>query len=259
MPSQIAFNPLRAISITGRTSPGALATFFQSGTTTPITVYTTLALDVAHPTPLVSDAQGVFPQVWTDGAVSIKVSVTDAKGATLAGFPVDPVQLISSTGSAASSVSFAPITGNPATDVQEAIENLTDFESTATDFGGTSPFATAAQGVTADAALPSANYVKATKALAEAGADNTGYMTALRTQEHLLANALGWGQTYQDMTASRSFAVVYQNTTGRPIEVSVGFTDSGTGTLKVGTTSPPTVIAGRATPASGHIPTPFQR
>lgn len=57
----------------------------------------------------------------------------------------------------------------------------------------------------------------ATQAQAQAGTDNATLMTPLRTEEHMTANALGWGQTWQSVT--RSPATTYQNTTGRPIMV----------------------------------------
>lgn len=41
--------------------------------------------------------------------------------------------------------------------------------------------------------------------------------------------ALGVGQTWQDMTASRSSGVTYTNTTGRPITVSLGVNCSASG------------------------------
>jgi hypothetical protein len=57
----------------------------------------------------------------------------------------------------------------------------------------------------------------ASQAQAQAGTDNATLMTPLRTEEHMTANALGWGQTWQSVT--RSPATTYQNTTGRPIMV----------------------------------------
>jgi hypothetical protein len=61
----------------------------------------------------------------------------------------------------------------------------------------------------------------ASQAQAQAGTDSTKLMTPLRAEEHMTANALGWGQTWQDVTASRAFTTVYQNTTGRPISVAI--------------------------------------
>jgi hypothetical protein len=59
----------------------------------------------------------------------------------------------------------------------------------------------------------------ASQAQAEAGTDNTTVMTPLRTEEHMIANDVGQGQTWQ--TVTRTSGVVYQNTTGRPIMVSM--------------------------------------
>lgn len=56
---------------------------------------------------------------------------------------------------------------------------------------------------------------------AEAGTDNTKLMTPLRVEEHMIANTLGWGQTWQDVLASRTFGTSYQNTTGKPIQVAI--------------------------------------
>jgi hypothetical protein len=64
----------------------------------------------------------------------------------------------------------------------------------------------------------------ASQAQAEAGTDNTTLMTPLRTEQHMAANALGYGQTWQ--AVSRSSGVSYQNTTGRPIQVAFGANNS---------------------------------
>lgn len=59
----------------------------------------------------------------------------------------------------------------------------------------------------------------ASQAQAEAGTDNTTLMTPLRTEQHMLVNAVGWGQTWQ--TVTRTAGVSYQNTTGKPIQIAV--------------------------------------
>lgn len=116
-----SFQPIRALDRDGIPAPGALAYFFQSGTTTPQVVYSDEALSVAHPSPLEADSQGVFPPVFSD--VALRCTVTDASGTTLPGFPIDPV-LTSSTGSGASQVSFVPTGSIPETNVQAAIERV---------------------------------------------------------------------------------------------------------------------------------------
>lgn len=57
----------------------------------------------------------------------------------------------------------------------------------------------------------------ASQAEAEAGTDNTKLMTPLRVEQHMLINAVGWGQAWQ--APSRVVNTSYQNTTGRPIMV----------------------------------------
>lgn len=61
----------------------------------------------------------------------------------------------------------------------------------------------------------------ASQAQAEAGTATDVLMTPQRTEQHMLANALGWSQTWQDLTGSRAVATSYQNTTGRPIMVAI--------------------------------------
>lgn len=78
--------------------------------------------------------------------------------------------------------------------------------------------------VTSTGAVSSAsvtgNWV-ATQTEAEAGSNNDQIMTPLRTEQHMVANALGWGQTWQDVKSSRALSTTYTNSTGRPIFVSV--------------------------------------
>jgi len=61
----------------------------------------------------------------------------------------------------------------------------------------------------------------ASTAEAVAGTNNTNFMTPLRTAEQRNATALGWGQTWQDVSGSRTAGVTYTNSTGRPIMVSI--------------------------------------
>jgi hypothetical protein len=68
---------------------------------------------------------------------------------------------------------------------------------------------------------PTISLAVASQPEAEAGTDATKVMTPLRVEQHMLSNALGWGQSWLDVSASRTFDTSYQNTTGRPIMVSV--------------------------------------
>jgi hypothetical protein len=70
----------------------------------------------------------------------------------------------------------------------------------------------------------------ASQAQAEAGTDTATVMTPQRTEQHMQANALGWGQTWTDVDASRTTGTTYQNSTTRPILVCLRWrSDSGTG------------------------------
>lgn len=62
----------------------ARATFYQGGTTTPITVYRDSGLAVPHPNPLESDGFGLFPGVFLDEADDFyRVRVTTSGGVLL--------------------------------------------------------------------------------------------------------------------------------------------------------------------------------
>lgn len=123
MANQIMVALPRFTDANGDPVSGARAYFYQSGTTTPITVYSDEALSVAHATPVVADAGGRFPQVFYGGAFQPKVVVKDAADVTLD--QLDPAPMIVNITSAAENITFSPVVGNAATDVQAAIENNT--------------------------------------------------------------------------------------------------------------------------------------
>lgn len=75
----------------------------------------------------------------------------------------------------------------------------------------------------------------ASQAQAEAGTATDALMTPQRTEQHMVANALGWGQTWQDLTGSRAVATSYQNTTGRPIMVAIEPSGATPGQFEVST------------------------
>lgn len=60
---------------------------------------------------------------------------------------------------------------------------------------------------------------------AEADAKNAALQTAMQTYSD--NNSIGVGQTWQDVTASRTAGVTYTNTTGKPIIVSTYLSGSG--------------------------------
>ena len=123
MSDLISFNPVRALDANGNPVAGARAFFYTSGTTTPVTVFSDAAEQTPHPSPLLADAEGVFPPVFRSGQ-PIKVDVQTPGGESLNGFPLDPVLTAPASGAAASQVSFEPTENIPGTNVQAAIERV---------------------------------------------------------------------------------------------------------------------------------------
>ena len=114
----------RALDANGSNSPGAKAWFYDTGTTSAQTVYSDTSLSTAHTQPVVSDANGVFPQVFGAGTVALKVVLTDASDAALPEGTLDPVATSSLSVSGAGQVSFAPTADIAQTNVQDAIEEV---------------------------------------------------------------------------------------------------------------------------------------
>lgn len=73
----------RVIDANGLAVPGALATFYLSGTTSPRLVYTTAALTTAHPNPLAADSGGLFPEIFLDPAITYRRVLTLADATPL--------------------------------------------------------------------------------------------------------------------------------------------------------------------------------
>lgn len=113
----------RATDANNAPLPGAKATFYTAGTTTAATVYTDSTGVTVRSQPVVADSSGVFPDVYASEAV--KLQVVTADDAAVPGFPSDYWHITPSRGVTASQMAFSPITGNAATDVQEAIANNT--------------------------------------------------------------------------------------------------------------------------------------
>lgn len=218
MANQIIFALPRVTDGNGAVAAGAKATFFRTGTTTPVTVYSDTGLTTAHPSPLLADAAGVFAQVYHSGATQIKVVVTDSADVAL--YQLDPAPESLLSGSAAESVTFSPITGNAATDVQDAIANNT------TDIALLIP---GTRTITAGAGLTGGGDLSANRTISLDLLDEDDFVTDSATQPpsqqsagfYARAQAIGVGQTWQNVTGSRAAAVVYQNLTGKPIMVSI--------------------------------------
>ncbi len=124
MATILLYNQNRALDLNGFSIPGALATFRDSGTNRTRTVYANPECTVPHPSPLAADGAGVFPPVYDAGNGDAAVSVTDADGVMLAGYPLDPAPSVSTDQEGASGISFDPTPQIPVKNVQKAIERV---------------------------------------------------------------------------------------------------------------------------------------
>lgn len=115
---------MRAEDLNGCSVPGALAYFYDSGTSRARTVYADPECATPHPSPLAANGAGVFPAVYVSGGSDVKVDVRTPDGVSLAGYPMDPARVVSTDATGAAGVSFAPTEEIPATNVQAAIEQV---------------------------------------------------------------------------------------------------------------------------------------
>jgi len=124
----------RALNDNGEVVAGAKAYFYEAGTTNPLTVFSDSAgtVPITAP-PLLADATGTFSAVFTTSPV--KLDIKDASDVSLPGFPSDPAYTSPADAVGASAVAFSPITGNTATTVQAAIQNLTTLWNAVTTYG----------------------------------------------------------------------------------------------------------------------------
>lgn len=78
-------NYMPALDINGDPVAGAKITFYENGTTTLKSIYTSAALNVAHPNPISANAAGVFASIFADEDEEFSVAITDADGNPIAG------------------------------------------------------------------------------------------------------------------------------------------------------------------------------
>jgi hypothetical protein len=136
MADLLDFAPVRVLTSNAQPGAGYIARFYQSGTTTPVTVFTSAALTTPWGTSITADAEGKFAAVFSSGG-AIKATIETPVGAIVA--TVDPVQSVPTGSSAASGVTFAPSLALPVTNVQDAIEFVRPVSLGGT--GGTTPAA----------------------------------------------------------------------------------------------------------------------
>ena len=106
----------------GEVVAGGSVAFYETGTLTAVAIFADQAGTVALTNPVTLDAWGRAPQVFYTGSVAVKEVIRNADGVEIS--TIDPSPRFSVTASGADGITFSPIASNPATDVQEAIENI---------------------------------------------------------------------------------------------------------------------------------------
>lgn len=90
MAAELLVTPSRATDANANNLNGAKWFFYQSGTSTPQSVYTTEALSTAHSNPVTSDASGKFPNVFFDASLAYRGVLKTADEATTI-YDIDPI------------------------------------------------------------------------------------------------------------------------------------------------------------------------
>lgn len=122
MADNVLFTPLRAVDSNGDPIANARALFFETGTSTPATVYQNTSATVPHSSPVLADSNGVFPSVYSDGSTALRCIIRDADDNEIS--DIDPIWITPLTAGAASSITFNPTTNIAKDNVQDAIERV---------------------------------------------------------------------------------------------------------------------------------------
>ncbi len=108
---------------------GGSVEFFQSGTSTPLTVYTDADLTTPAGSSVTLDSAGRHVQVFVSEGVAVRAVHKDAEGTTIR--TIDPAGRLLVASSGAGQVSYSATELNPASTVQDAIDNASTSASEA--------------------------------------------------------------------------------------------------------------------------------
>ena len=120
MADQAIYAPYVVLDANGDPVPGALATFYATGTLTIIDIYEDAAETILAENPVEADANGVLPQRFFNGQAKVVITTADAE--TL--HTIDPVAKSLGESAGAAQVSYAATGLVPVDNVQDAIDLL---------------------------------------------------------------------------------------------------------------------------------------
>lgn len=200
MAATLLIPPFRALDASGNPYSGAKLYFYASpGTTTPVDVYTTAALSVAHANPVVADAGGKFPNIYGSTAVAYRAVMKDSTGAvTLHDF--DPINAGSSStvssidvsgGTTGLSFSGGPITSSGTITAAGTLAVANGGTGSTTASGARSNLGAAASGANTDiTALDQDVTITATGTIASTSIGYRGLPLSGQTQGSIITLAL---------------------------------------------------------------------
>ena len=116
---------------TAPVAPGAKIFVYEAGTTTPVDLFECTDASLPTPTyapltnPVIANASGFYPEVFTDYAGNVTVVTTAADDTAIS--TSEYAVKVSTEGSAAASISYSPTTQIPETDVQAALDTVSGF------------------------------------------------------------------------------------------------------------------------------------
>lgn len=209
----------RALDTNGDIVTDATAYFYESGTTTPLIVYSDSDGAIPLGTTTAGDSSGVFDPVFTTEAV--RVDIQDGDDVSLPGFPSDGWYVVPSTGVGASTITYDPQEGNTATNVQMAINNLTALWVAATTYGRSliaTADAAAARVVLGLGGLSTLDLLDEDSFASNSATRPPSQQSTKVYVDAVAADLIGVGQSWSDVSGSRSASTSYQNTTGRSIQ-----------------------------------------
>lgn len=209
----------RAFDSNGDIVTDATAYFYELGTTTPLIVYTDSDGAVPLGTSAEGYADGSFDGVFT--TEPLRMDIQNGAGVSLPGFPSDGWYVVPANGVGAGTITFEPQEGNTATNVQTAINNLTDLWVAVTTYGKSliaAVDAAAARvvlelgGLATQDILDEDDFASDSATRPPSQQSTKAYITTVE------ATLLGKSQTWANVSGSRVASTSYQNTTGRPIQ-----------------------------------------
>jgi len=93
---------VRALGPNGEAVPGAKLYLFEADSSTPVQTYSDVLLETFHPTPIVADSTGTFPEIYVP-AGSYKVDIHSDINESIQGYPSDYVHVEGAVAGAGSS------------------------------------------------------------------------------------------------------------------------------------------------------------